>query len=63
MIQRFLLHTYTSISKVYTIFLLKDLKTKKVRHPHQHPHQHQNKKNNLRTHNQDPNKIRKSNGP
>ena len=42
--QRFLLHTYTSIPEVYTILLLRDLKTKKVRHPHppQHPHQHPN---------------------
>ena len=39
--QRFLLHTYTSIPEVYTILLLRDLKTKKVRHQHQHPHPHQ----------------------
>ena len=42
-VQRFLLHTYTSISKVYTILLSRDLKTKKVRHQHPHPHT-QNKK-------------------
>ena len=41
-VQRFLLHTYTSILEVYTILLLRDLKTKKVRH--QHPHPHPNKK-------------------
>ena len=43
--QRFLLHTYTSIPEVYIILLLRDLKTKKVRHQHPHPHPHlQNKK-------------------
>merc|ERR1711980_12457 len=40
----FLLYTYISIPKLYTILLSRDLKTKKVRHPHPHPHQHQNKK-------------------
>ena len=44
-VQRFLLHTYTSIYEVYIILLLRDLKTKKVRHQHPHPHPHpQNKK-------------------
>ena len=37
-VQRFLLHTYTTIPKLYSIFLLRYLKTKKVRHPHPHPH-------------------------
>ena len=33
------------MSKVNTILLSRDLKTKKVRHhPHPHPHPHQNKK-------------------
>ena len=32
--QRFLLHTYTPIPEVYTLLLLRDLKTKKVRHQH-----------------------------
>ena len=45
-LQRFLLHTYISIPKLYTILLSRDLKTKKVRHqhPHPHPHPHPNKK-------------------
>ena len=34
------MHTYTAIPEVYIIFLLRDLKTKKVRH------QHPNKKKN-----------------
>merc|ERR1711917_5011 len=46
--KQILLDTYTSLSKVYTILLSRDLKTKKVRHqhphPHPHPHPHQNKK-------------------
>ena len=42
--QEFLVQTYTSIPEVYTILLLRDLKTKKVRHQHPHPHQHQQNK-------------------
>ena len=36
-VQRFLSFKYTSVHKLYTIFLSGDLKTKKLRHQHQYP--------------------------
>ena len=44
-LQRFLLHTYISITYLLILLVWRKLKTKKVRHPHPHPHPHQHQQN------------------